>query len=676
MQPAKMTMNGISVCNPTDMDEEYLRYTIDYAIQQGFNHYQFIGPIHNPVRGNIDGMIKLRKYAQFNDEKDMPYVEKNLAIVNEIADKAKAHGVKTYMWHHELDLPSAFGEAFPEVLNSFGDIEVSHPLVKDFLENKIEDFFFEYPSVDGIILTLHETKVPLLKLKDQKLSKTERIVHVTKILFDCCNKLGKELIVRPFASVEEDYAMMAQAYREISTDLIIMDKWTQFDWSLTLPNNAFLKKIQDNPILIETDIFGEYFGRGKLPLMLKEHILEKVEYCNKFSPLGYVSRIDRGGDHPFGGANEVNLIIMAAVLSGKDVDKEIDEFFNKTYGKGGKIVREIMEETEAVQKQIFYVNGYYFHQGSFFPTLNHSKNHFYFEMTRPNYRITSGEWFIPLDWQRGDIEALLKEKSEAVAKSTELLIKLNAAKADIPPEAYDELYVKFLNLNLTAKLWQTLLNFCIAYVRYVEKDEDKKKFFKFAKKFAELDKEGKTLLGKQYYPIACKTNNEIQASHDEKRILNFVRDAVKSAKAERKARKKFIKKDAFDFIVCGGGVEGHSLKKEVNFSDTYLLKKGLCRIAGTNRGKNFSRVNAHGWFGYTLSIKPYSVNTLRIVMGSMDEQTDIQICIGEDKHTVHDSPAAKEYVFLYEEKSGATTLYVRFDRLTANTPCVYSVAVD
>lgn len=676
MQPATMKMNGISVCNPTDMDEEYLRYTIDYAIEQGFNHYQFIGPIHNPVRGNIDGMIKLRKYAQFNDEKDIPYVEKNLAIVNEIADKAKAHGIKTYMWHHELDLPSAFGETYPEVLNSFGDIEVSHPLVQDFLENKIEDFFFEYPSVDGIILTLHETKVPLLKLKDQKLSKTERIKHVTKILFDTCNKLGKELIVRPFASVEEDYAMMAQAYREISTDLIIMDKWTQFDWSLTLPNNAFLSKIEENPILIETDIFGEYFGRGKLPLMLKDHILEKVEYCNKFSPLGYVSRIDRAGDHPFGGANEVNLIIMAALLSGKDVDKEIDEFFNKKYGKGSAIVREIMEETEAVQKLIFYVNGYYFHQGSFFPVLNHCKNHFYFEMMRPNYRLASGEWFIPTNWERGDIENLIKEKSDAVAKSTELLIKLNAAKADIPPEAYDELYVKFLNLNLTAKLWQTLLHFFIAYVRYVEKDEDKKKFFKLAKKLGELDKEGKALLGRQYYPIACKTGNEIQANKDDKRVLNFVRDAIQSAKAERKARKKISKKAPFDFVVCGGGAEGHALKKEVNFSDTYLLKKGLCRIAGTNRGKNFSRVNAHGWFGYTLSIKPYTVNTLRIVMGSMDEQTDMQICIGDDKHIVHDAPAPKEYVFTYEEKSGATTVYIRFDRMSANTPCVYSIVVD
>lgn len=39
-----------------------------------------------------------------------------------------------------------------------------NPLVKDFLENKILDFFEAYPLMDGIILTLHETKILFLKL--------------------------------------------------------------------------------------------------------------------------------------------------------------------------------------------------------------------------------------------------------------------------------------------------------------------------------------------------------------------------------------------------------------------------------------------------------------------------------------------------------------------------------
>ena len=132
--------HGISVLNPVSIEKEYLDFTVDYAIKNKYNHFQFIGPIHENVKGNIDGMTFYKKYAQFNNEKDANYVNYNLDCVNVALEKLHNAGIKSYMWHHELELPVAFQDAFPEILNSDGDIEVSHPLVKDFLENKIKDF--------------------------------------------------------------------------------------------------------------------------------------------------------------------------------------------------------------------------------------------------------------------------------------------------------------------------------------------------------------------------------------------------------------------------------------------------------------------------------------------------------------------------------------------------------
>jgi len=67
--------NGISVCNPSDLDENYLSFTADYTIKKGLTHYQFIGPIHDVVKGNIDGMINIEKtakpkgcYARFSEK--------------------------------------------------------------------------------------------------------------------------------------------------------------------------------------------------------------------------------------------------------------------------------------------------------------------------------------------------------------------------------------------------------------------------------------------------------------------------------------------------------------------------------------------------------------------------------------------------------------------------------
>ena len=79
--------------------------------------------------------------------------------------------------------------------------------------------------MDGLVLTLHETKIPLLKLKNQKLDKIERVKFVTEILYNVCNRYGKEMIVRPFASLAQDQTMMLKAFAEISPNLFVMDKW-------------------------------------------------------------------------------------------------------------------------------------------------------------------------------------------------------------------------------------------------------------------------------------------------------------------------------------------------------------------------------------------------------------------------------------------------------------------
>lgn len=659
----EQTRIGISTCNPVDFDKEYLLHTARYAIKRGFNHYQFIGPIHNPVKGNIDGMIFYRKYARFNGVKDAEYVRYAIETANQVCDELSAAGVKTYMWHHELELPAGFEEAYPETLNSDGDIEVSHPLVKDFLENKLEDFFAACPKMDGIVLTLHETRIPLLKLKNQKLGKIERVKYVTKILFDTCKKLGKALIVRPFASIEEDYEMMTKAYEEISKELVIMDKWTQFDWSLTLPNNAFFNKIKKNPLLVETDIFGEYFGKGFLPIMLKDHIQEKVRYCNSFHAVGYCSRIDRNGYHPFGGVQEVNLRIMEACLKGESVDEAIDAFFTETYGQAGEQVRALMENTEDIQKKIFYLNGYYFTELSCFPRVNHSKNHFYFEMMKEDYRIASNEWFIPKNWTRGSLADALNEKQTALAEAERKLEKLQSLQGVLSDENYRELENKFQNLYYVAKLWYALTK---AYIAYANGDEQG--LISACDVLTETDEEGKKTVLKNYYPTTIVRAEGLDP------VPLFVKEVKASFVRERETTQALEKENLTDFIVCGGGNEGHKLQKEVNFSDTYIFEDGVCRIPGTNRGKAWSTVNAHGWFSYEIALKPNAENEIVIVTKGSDGQLDMCVEIDGEKTIVRENVEGKTQVKIkYFAK--AQTARIRIDRISAHTPFIYEIKV-
>ena len=667
-------MKGINIFNPVDIERGYYLKIIEYAKRNGIDHIQINGPIHNLQNGNIGGMILYKKYAKFNGEQDLDYVNQNLEVVNECLDVSHEYGIKTYIWHHELDLPDALKDEYPEIVNKYGDVEVSHPIVKDFLENRIKDFFEAYPKMDGVVLTLHETKVPLLKLKNQKLGKIERVKFVTQTLYDACKKYGKELIVRPFASIAEDYEMMTKAYEEISPKLLVMDKWTQFDWSLCLPHNKFFEKIKNNPLIVETDIFGEYFGKGKLPIYLYEHITEKYEYCQKFEPIGYCSRIDRAGVNNFGTVNEVNYVIMLALTNKKDVETEVDKFFEEKYSIFGQTVKELMKETEALQKAIFYINGYYFTELSRFPSLNHSKNHFFFEIMKENYQIKSNEWFIPIGWERGSVDGLIAEKQTAVEKCEQLFNRVKDLRGKLLKENYVDLYNKFANLYYVAKIWQELLNVYIYYVKALEENTGFENELKLSlEKLNEINEQGKQLLGDKFYPLI--SDNAFGGTEKQDKIKQFIEDVKNSYLIEKKSYQE-RSVGLTDFIVCGGALEGHGLKKEVNFSDTAIINNQLCRMTGNIKGLKWSAINAHGWFSYEINVKPNTENKIRVLFGSVSDKLDVKITINGIAKEIHENITNQKWItFAYLENQGKNKIEIRFDKLSNCMPLVYLIEI-
>lgn len=669
-------IKGISVLNPVRVDREIYLNSIDHAIKHGYNHIQLIGPIHDPIRGNIDGMIFYKKYPQFNGYKDADYVNHSIKVVNEALEKSHAAGIETYMWHHELDIPDGFTEAYPEMLNEYGDVEVSHPILRDFVENKLCDFFESYPLMDGIIITYFETKVPLLRLKNQKLSKTERMKYVTRILYDTCKRLGKKLIVRTDATTEEDYVTLLGVYEDVSTELLTMNKWTQFDWSLTLPPNMFIRNVAKNPRIIETDIFGEYFGKGRLPLMLKDHIVKNFRHCEQYGPCGYVSRIDRSGFYPWGEVNEVNLVIMHALMCGDDLDDAIDAFFKERYGKSANAVKSVMEKTEDVVRRILFLNDYYFSELSRFPTLNHCKNHFYFEMMREEYHIASNEWFIPKGWKRGNIGKVFEEIEGARGDAATLLQKVVALKEEVVEKEYSDLYTKFRNLDLCSRIWCELVDVFFSYARYIDSNADEylDKLNSAISRLAELNDLGHELLGDKFH---CIIGDRFDGMiHNRDMIGEFISELRESLEYEIKKSREISGEKLTDFIVCGGACEGHKLQKEVNFSDTLIRNGELCRIPGNRKGLEWSSITAHGWFSYELRLKEDRENKIVIDAESNTDILCMKVIVGNDEHTVNiQSGEKQELLFTYNAKRGENSVRIRFEKISTNVPCIYTIKV-
>jgi len=677
-----MAIKGISFLNPVNVEEKYLKKCAEYAIAHGIKHFELIGPTHDPIRGNCDGMMFFRKYAQFNEGKDAEYIQYCEKVVNEALDMVAAHGIKSYYWHHELEIPIGFDELYPEIHNSDGDVELTHPLIKDFLENKIEDFFYTYPKMSGIILTLHETRIPLLKLKNQKLDKVERVKYVTEILHNTCKKLGKELIVRPFASTAKDYDDLMDAYERISKDLLVCDKWTKYDWSLFRPSNAFLQRIK-NPLIIEADIFGEYFGKGFLPLMLKKHITEKVAYCNSFGVRGYVSRIDRGGFIPFGTPNEVNLEIMDAAVEGRDVDAAIDAFFAREYGEYGPIVREAMNDTEELQVKAMHAEGRDLHWLSQFPPLFIIKHDY--RLFRKDYKLSAEE--LADGWRFFRPEVVFRDQEEAIAKIEEKLASIKTLEGKLDPDKYYSLYMRFANFYYVAKIFKELVKAYIAMARYFEDNDESvlPDIFAAIDKMTELDEAGYQELGEDWHceVLSLKPGNafltysiHVDYSKRTSQVHHLKSMLGRAVELEVETRRMLAKENPVDFVVSGGFSEDHNTKSEPNFSGALTLDDGSCRTAGSQRGAFWSVLKTHGWFSYNMKVKPNVENTI-VIRGKGSTGTfsiDLTIDGNTTSHSVTGDGILKVSRTFAPNKD-VETVTVRIDRNSASLPFIYSVMI-
>jgi hypothetical protein len=331
-----------------------------------------------------------------------------------------------------------------------------------------------------------------------------------------------------------------------------------------------------------------------------------------------------------------------------------------------------MENTEDILKRIIYLKGYYYSQLSLFPALNHSKNHFYFEMMRDECNIKSNEWFIPIGWQRGTLESVMEEKSSALRETEELLSKLEGSRELIPECEWDSLYTKFKNLELIAKIWKLLTDSFYAYAKYFEKNDERyaEDLERVLSELTELAAVGKELLGDKFY---CISGDSLAGGGRYELIDIFLREVLDSFEAEKAAFEKLEDENLYDYVIPGGASEGHALKKEVNFSATAIKDGELHRIPGSPL-KGWSIVNAHGWFSYEVAVRPNAENTIINDIGSPADTLDAKITIGDASEELH--KAGNRHTLTYTYKAGDEgAVRVRFDRISANAPEIYTVKV-
>ena len=115
--------------------------------------------------------------------------------------------------------------------------------------------------------------------------------------------------------------------------------------------------------------------------------------------------------------------------------------------------------------------------------------------------------------------------------------------------------------------------------------------------------------------------------------------------------------------------------KEVNFSDTVVADGEIYRVPGNARGAKWSTIKAHGWFSYELKVRKGETNAIEVELGSYTDTLEVRITLGEKVVDVREKCAGRRTVKLEYFAENCDTVRIKFDKISANTPKIYTVKV-
>jgi len=223
-----------------------------------------------------------------------------------LIDTAHAHGMKAFIWVHELN-------AVPENLLKDGKVDFDNPGLFQWLREKYSRLLKILPQIDGIILTLRETPYKVFKsdVIESTLPPWDRIAKLCNTINSVLRDAGKTLIVRTFLYEPWELEWMMLAFPIMDKDIVIMSKCVPHDWQPFYPPNPVLGRTSPHPQIMELDLACEAGGVDVIPYCQVDEVKRWVDYARERGLYGIIARVDFGSRHALGGLNEINLYALS-----------------------------------------------------------------------------------------------------------------------------------------------------------------------------------------------------------------------------------------------------------------------------------------------------------------------------------------------------------------------------
>lgn len=379
-----------------------------------------------------------------------------------MCSRLKAAGLQIQVWYHVLrDLPEEWIEAEPTVSRLDGR------RLWQVLGSIAEDFLQAVPEVDTLVATADQAPVSASR-DTSSMASGERLRAIYQCLYEACRRQRRKLIVRETGKNQQERDSFIYAIGPLPPDIDIMVKDVQGDWyHLNAPLNPVLYHLKNKNIVVETDLYGEHWGRLEMPLCRLPRIHSLVRSWLHLPIVGAVGRIrvvqqaDSDCLQVFDTPNAANVAAFGQLLSHPLPDRQYEatnvdafdlqlwlDWLYSEYGKDASpYVIAALDRTPRIVQRVFYLGGAYFQDRSYLPTPSTFERQLW-----PTFLTQS---------ERLGIDVLRWEKEVALRLVRQSLGDLELAGPSLRSDDYDCLLRSLGQARDVAMAYLVLIDLCI-----------------------------------------------------------------------------------------------------------------------------------------------------------------------------------------------------------------------
>ncbi len=598
-----------SVCHTGAWDEDYIARAIDRAAAEGASGIELSG-------GGVDRFVTYRDFPALSPVVDEQKRQAACAMLDRLSSRAASAGLTMGIWHHEIGAPGhsrsadALLELLPELRASDGLIDLEHPTLYRLISGRIGEFLDRFPHVGEIVLTLTETRYPVMHRPFSTLPASERIRRVLQAAADATKSRGKRLVVRPFSAFDEDERNVERALDQLVGERVsVMYKTEPADWHPFLPDEKAFSRPTRFEVRAESDGGAEYYGQTEFPCFYAGHIVRRFAAARERGATVAVLRIDRGYvrtalDHP---VNEANIVPVHRWLRApdRDLSSHVADWMSSRHGMASSAVEQVLGRTFDVIGHVLYIDQHAITHRHF-SSFDMAKHTQFFSLFEPDVPLDHlSENWAALWWKRSPTHAqILAEKDRGLEIARELPDLFLAASEGMTRSSRETIKDSLARLELLAEAARAVCRLTISHLREMWglPTEGTSDFSTEASRVMAVADKVERVLGKSFFGLMTDvTGRTAMPAH----VRSYVEGLELDRRDEMDRRRTLSSNpNVIDYVLCGLASEGHRLRRRVHAGASVRIRDSVARQSGQGMPEGF---------GYTLKVHPERPATLRIV---------------------------------------------------------------